>query len=152
MYTVVEATRKLEHFCAYQERCHRDVSDKLKKMRMIPEARDEIIAHLIKFDFLNEERFSRSYARGKFHQKKWGKQRIVRELKERQVSRFNIQAALEELEGEAYAATLHELALKRLGQIQEKHLLKRKRKLADYLLSRGWESDLVYEKVRELIG
>lgn len=151
-YTITEAMRKMERYCAYQERCHLEVSGKLRGMRMIPEAIDQIIVHLIKNDFLNEERFARTFARGKFHQKKWGRRRIVRELEQRQLSRYNIQAALSEIESEPYEDTLHELAIKRLGQLREKHPLIRKRKLADYLLYRGWEPGLVYEKVQELVG
>jgi regulatory protein len=150
-YTITEATRKIERYCAYQERCHQEVSGKLEAMHMIPEAIDRIMAHLIENNFLNEERFARNFARGKFHQKKWGKRRIVRELEQRQLSKYNIQAALKEIEAGAYEDTLHELALKRLGQIREKHPLKCKRKLADYLLYRGWEPGLVYKKVQELL-
>ena len=150
-YTLSEATRKMERFCAYRERCHWEVSDKLARMRMIPEAIDQIITHLITHDFLNEERFVKNFARGKFNQKKWGRQRIIRELKNRQISRYLIEVALKEVGDEDYEDTLHQLALKRLGQIKEKHPLKRKRKLADYLLYRGWEPEKVYEKVHELV-
>ena len=150
-YTVTEAMRKMERYCAYQERCHHEVSEKLKGMRMIPAAIDTIIAHLVENDFLNEERFSKAFARGKFHVKNWGRNRITRELKQRQVSRFNIAAALSEIAADEYAETLHMLANKRLGQLREPHLLKRKRKLTDYLLYRGWEPELVYEKVNELV-
>lgn len=141
----------MERYCAYQERCHREVTEKLKAMQMIPGAIDIIMAHLVENDFLNEERFSRAFARGKFHLKKWGRIRIVSELKQREISRYNISAALSEITDSEYYETLHVLALKRLGQIKERHPLKRKRKLADYLLYRGWETELVYEKVRELV-
>lgn len=149
--TVTEATRKIEHYCTYQERCHKEVLEKLRTMQMIPQAIDSIMAHLIENDFLNEERFSRAFARGKFQQKNWGKIRINRELKQRHISKYNISAALSEIKDNDYSAVLHALALKRLGQIQETHHLKRKRKLLDYLLYRGWESELVYEKVSELL-
>ena len=83
---VEEAKRATEKYCAYQERCHKEVEQKLYDLNMIPEARDLIIVHLIEHNFLNEERFSKSYARGKFRIKKWGKQRITRELKFRNIS------------------------------------------------------------------
>ena len=150
--TVAEATKKLEYYCAYQDRCHKEVIRKLKSHGMIPEAIDHIIAHLIEEDYLNEERFARSFARGKFRVKKWGKKRIVNELKFREISRFNIQAALKEISDAEYLATLDDLAKKRIGEIKEKHPQKRKKKLADYLLYRGWENHLVYEKVAELTG
>lgn len=151
-FTLKEATKKLEYYCAYQERCHKEVQQKLRDMQMISEARDQIIAHLIKENYLNEERFARSFARGKFSMKKWGKNRIVSELKYRGISRFNIKTALKEIDDQHYLNTLDKLAQKRVSQIKETALQKRRRKLADYLLYRGWESHLVYEKVRELVG
>ncbi|EIJ38643.1 MULTISPECIES: regulatory protein RecX [Galbibacter] len=150
-YTVEEAKRKLESYCAYQDRCHKEVVNKLRDMKMIPLAIDTIIAHLIAHNFLNEERFAKSFARGKFNIKKWGKNRIVRELKFREISRFNIQTALKEISEEDYYKTLHALAEKRANQITEKDRFKKKKKIADYLLYRGWESHLVYDKVNELI-
>ncbi|WP_291964271.1 regulatory protein RecX [Maribacter sp.] len=150
-YTVQEATKKIESYCAYQDRCHKEVVAKLKDMGMIPLAIDTIIAQLIEDRFLNEERFAKSFARGKFNIKKWGKNRIVRELKFRNISKYNITTALKEIEPEAYLTTLDDLAHKRLEQITETNIQKRRKKLADYLLYRGWESHLVYEKLQELI-
>ena len=149
--SVTEATKKMEHYCAYQERCHQEVVEKLKGMNMIPEAIDKIVGHLIQENYLNEERFAKSYARGKFNIKKWGRNRIVRELQLRQISTFNIKSALKEINDGDYLDTLEELAQKRLDQIRETNIQKRKKKLADYLLYRGWESHLVFEKVNELI-
>ena len=150
-YSVTEATRKLEGYCAYQERCHKEVIQKLKDMRMIPEAIDQIVTHLIEHNFLNEERFAQSFARGKFNIKKWGRNRIVNELKQRNISRFNIKTALKEIDDSSYLKTLDELSKKRLSQITETNPQKRRKKLADYLLYRGWESQLVYQKIKELI-
>ncbi|WP_116771294.1 regulatory protein RecX [Maribacter litoralis] len=150
-YTIQEATKKIESYCAYQDRCHKEVVSKLKDMGMIPLAIDTIIAQLIEDRFLNEERFAKSFARGKFKIKKWGKNRIVRELKFRDISKYNITTALKEIEPEVYLTTLDNLAKKRLDQITETNTQKRRKKLADYLLYRGWESHLVYEKLKELI-
>ncbi len=150
-YTLTEATKKLESFCAYQDRCHKDVETKLRDMGMIPEATNQIIGHLIQENYLNEERFAKSFARGKFRIKKWGKNRIVNELKQRQITKYNITIALKEIEQEDYIETLNILAKKRLSQIRETNIQQRKKKLADYLLYRGWESHLVYEKLKELI-
>lgn len=150
-YTIQEATRKIESYCAYQDRCHKEVVSKLKDMGMIPLAIDTIIAQLIDDRFLNEERFAKSFARGKFNIKKWGRNRIVRELKFRDISKYNITSALKEIDSEAYISTLDDLAKKRLQQITEPNIQKRRKKLADYLLYRGWESHLVYEKLQELI-
>lgn len=150
-YTLTEATKKLESYCAYQERCHKEVTSKLWEMRMIPEAIDQILTHLIQENYLNEERFSKAYARGKFNIKKWGRNRIVNELKFRGISKYNIKSALQEIGDDDYFTTLDKLAKKRVKEIKETNLQKRKKKLADYLLYRGWESHLVYEKIKELI-
>ncbi|AYN69458.1 RecX family transcriptional regulator [Euzebyella marina] len=150
-YTLQEATTKMEKYCAYQERCHKEVVEKLRSMRMIPQAIDKIVVHLIEGNYLNEERFAQSFARGKFNIKNWGRKRIVRELKIRNISTYNINTALSEIEDRAYYKTLDNLAQKRLSQITEKNPQKKRKKLADYLLYRGWESHLVYEKIKELI-
>jgi len=150
-YSVDEATKKLEGYCAYQDRCHKEVISKLREMDMIPEAIDIIVGHLIKENYLNEERFARSFARGKFNIKKWGKNRIENELKYRDISKFNIRLAMEEINPAEYLKSFNSLAKKRLAEIREKDLQKRRKKLADYLLYRGWESGMVYEKVYELV-
>ena len=150
-YSIQEATKKLEGYCAYQERCHKEVTQKLRDMNMIREARDEIITHLIQENFLNEERFAQSYARGKFNIKKWGRVRIVNELKFRGISKYNIKTALKEIKEGDYLDTLDALCIKRLDAITEANPQKRRKKLADYLLYRGWESHLVYGKLKELI-
>ncbi len=149
--TVAEATKKLERYCAYQERCHKDVEDKLRTMLLIPEAREKIILHLLEHNYLNEERFAQSFARGKFRIKKWGKQRIVRELKYRHISAYNIKTALKEINEEEYLKTFHELAEKKNSALKELDHTKRRKKLIDYLLYRGWETNLIYEKVGELV-
>ncbi len=150
-YSLVEATKKLESYCAYQDRCHKEVTTKLKQMRMIPIAIDQIVTQLIQENYLNEERFAKSFARGKFNIKKWGKKRIVTELKLRDISKYNINTALKEIDELHYLETLDTLAKKRLRQLSETNKLKKRKKLADYLLYRGWESHLVYEKIKELI-
>jgi regulatory protein len=150
-YTVDEAQKKLEHYCAYQERCHKEVTQKLYDMRMIPEARDKIIVHLLQHNFLNEERFAQAYTRGKFRIKKWGKQRIRIELKRRDISKTIITIALKEISDADYYNTFNALAEKKVETIRETNAQKKRKKLADYLFYRGWESHLVYDKLRELI-
>jgi len=150
-YSVTEATTRLEAYCAYQDRCHKEVIAKLREMGMIPEAIDHIMGDLIRSNYLSEERFAKSFARGKFNIKKWGKNRIINELKQREISKYNIDIALKEINNEDYHTIFDALAHKRLKEIKEKDLRKRRKKLTDYLLYRGWESGMVYEKVFELI-
>lgn len=150
-YTVEEATKRMERYCVYQERCHKEVNQKLYEMRMIPLAVDEIVNHLIQNNFLNETRFAQAFARGKFRTKKWGRNRIVSELKLREISKFNIQIALKEIPDSEYYKTFETLAEKRLQQlVSEKDIQRKRKKLADYLFYRGWESELVYRKVNEI--
>jgi len=120
-------------------------------MRMIPEAVDLVVVHLLEHDFLNETRFSKSYVRGKFRVKKWGRKRLEMELKKREISKFNIQEAFKEISDVEYLNTFYALAEKRAENIKEPNVYKKRKKLADYLLYRGWESHLVYDKVAELI-
>ena len=120
-------------------------------MHMIPEAIDVIIVHLIQHNFLNEERFAKTYVRGKLKVKKWGKRRLTLELKKKDISKININQALTEIDEAEYNEIFNDLAEKRYNSIQEKDKYKKKRKLADYLLYRGWESYLVDDKVNELI-
>ncbi len=150
-YSVDEALSSMRRFCDFQERCHKNVREKLYKMNMVQEAVDYIVSQLIQDNYLNEERFAKSFARGKFRIKYWGKHRIVRELKLRDISKYNIESALKEIDDNAYCETLDALAKKRVVQIKETNLFKKRKKLADYLLYRGWESHLVYEKVTELL-
>ena len=106
---------------------------------MIPAATDHIIGHLIAQGFLNEERFAKSFARGKFNLKKWGRTRIIRELRNRDISRYNINTALKEIDETAYIETFDILSEKKWASIEmESNPQKKKRKLADYLLYRGW--------------
>ena len=150
-YTVEEAKKKLEYYCAYQDRCHQDVRQKLQSMRMIPEVIDQIMGHLIEHNYLNEERFSKAYVRGKLRQKYWGKNRLTLELKKRDISKNNINAALAEINPQEYNEIFEMLVETRMNQLKEPNKLKRKKKLVDYLLYRGWEPFLVYDKVNELV-
>ena len=150
IYSLEEAKRRLENYCAYQERCHSELERKLYEMYLSQEEKEEIILHLLQHDFLNEERFSKSFARGKFNIKKWGKVRIIRELKFRKITNYNITQALKEINESEYLTTFDQLAKKKYTQITETNIQKKRKKLADYLLYRGWETDLVYSKVSEL--
>ena len=150
-YTVEEAKEKLENYCAYQERSHKQVEEQLYKMRMIPQAQEVIITHLIQHNFLNESRFAQAYSRGKFRIKKWGKKRITQGLKQHRVSAYNIKLGLAQIESEAYLQTFEELVKKRLNDlVSEPNTSKKKRKLFDYLAYRGWETELIYEALSRL--
>lgn len=151
-YTVEQATRSIERYCAYQERCHKEVEEKLRNMGMIQLAIDQIIPHLIHHKFLNETRYAESFARGKFRIKHWGRIRIVRELKMKGLNDRCIKAGLKEINDTDYWQAFDALAVKRLNQLtKESNIYKKRKKLIDYLLYRGWESNMVYDKAKELI-
>ncbi|MHB1147023.1 MAG: regulatory protein RecX [Lutibacter sp.] len=150
-YTVDEATKLMENFCAYQERCHKEIEQKLYDLHMIPEAREKIILHLLQHNFLNEERFSKSFARGKFSIKNWGRIKIVNELKFRNISPYNIKSALKEIDEDDYLKTLQKVAEKKSALIKEPNAFKKRSKLITYLSSKGYESELIYDVVNGLI-
>lgn len=150
-YTVAEATKLMENFCAYQERCHKEVAQKLYDLHMIPEAREKITLHLLQHNFLNEERFSKAFARGKFSIKNWGRIRIVNELKFRNISPYNIKTALKEIDEDDYLNTIQKVAEKKWALLKEPNAFKKRSKLLTYLSSKGYESELIYEVVNGLI-
>lgn len=152
VFSVEEIKRKMEQYCIYQDRCHKEVEKKLRDFTLIPAAKELILLHLLQHDFLNEERFSKSFARGKFRIKKWGKQRIIRELKFRGVSEYNIKSALKEIDEQDYIATLYELITKKNQGIFEESIYKRKKKIINHLLYKGFETNLVFEAVNEVVN
>ena len=148
--TVEEAKKKLEFYCSYQERCHAEVMQKLKELNMIKEAADLIIVHLIENNFLNETRFAASFARGKHRIKSWGKIRIINELKARHISKYNIDQALKEISEEEYATTFYKTATLSWNSIKETNIQKKRKKFCDYMLRKGFESNLIYTVLKEL--
>ena len=149
-YTVAQAQKKLEYYCAYQERCHMEVIAKLKTLGMIPSVIDKIISELIKANYLNETRFTQSFVRGKFRIKKWGKNRILQELKVRDISSFNIKLGMKEISDDNYQKTFYELFEKRRREVKQLTKTEQKKKIFTYMSYRGWENSKVYEALRDL--
>ena len=149
-FTVKEAQKKLEHYCTYQERCHQEVVNKLKQLGMIPLAIDTVISKLIRDNYLNETRFAQSFTRGKFRIKKWGKIRIKRELKARQVSDYNIKRGLKEIPENDYNNTFWFLFEKRKKAVDGNKPLTQKKKIISYMVYRGWETQKIYEALQDL--
>ncbi|UMB55547.1 RecX family transcriptional regulator [Lutibacter sp. A64] len=150
-YTVDEATKVLENYCAYQERCHKEVEQKLYDLNMISEAKDHIILHLLQHNYLNEERYAKSFVRGKFSIKKWGRIKIINQLKFKGISDYNIKSGLKEIDENLYLTTLQSIAEKKLPLIKETNSYKKSSKLASFLISKGFESELVFKTVKMLI-
>lgn len=141
--TKEQALQKLKHYCAYQERCHSEVREKLYSLGVWKRDHDVIIASLIEEDYLNEERFAIAYAGGKWRVKKWGRSRIRYELKQKQVSEYCIRKAMKQIEDGEYLEVLEKLAEEKYRSLKSDQYLVRKKKTMDYLLSRGFEPDLI---------
>ena len=149
-YTFEEIKHKLEYYCSYQDRCHKEVEQKLNSFTLITALKEKVIVHLIENNFINEERFAKSFARGKHNYKGWGKNRIVNELKFRNISSRNIQTALKEISEDTYQENFHCLAEKQWNSITERKGQKKNKKFVDFLLRKGYETSLIYEKLKEL--
>jgi regulatory protein len=149
-YSVEQALAKMQYYCAYQERCHHEIRQKLISMHMIPQAIDQITVVLINEGYLNEERFTRTFISGKFRIKKWGKNRIIRELKKRGISDFNIKLGLKEISENIYQSTFYDLFEKRKKELKELSKVDQKKKIFYYFSYRGWEHSKIYEALAEL--
>lgn len=148
--SVDDALAKLQHFCAYRDRCHQEVRKKLLDLGIYGEDLENIIIQLIEERFLDEERFARSFVRGKFRINKWGKIRIKQELKRREISDYCIRKGMEEIKSEAYEEQLQEIITNKAAQVREENSYKKKNKIAGYVIGRGYEPALVWEKIKEL--
>lgn len=148
---MAEGLERIKQYCAYQERCHSEVRTKLLELSYRGHELEEVISLLIAEGFLNEERFARSYCRGKFRLKRWGREKIIHQLKARQVSEYCIKKGLEEIEDAEYLEVLEQLFLKKLEALQaEKSIWRKKQKLLQYLRGKGFESTLIYLQLDKL--
>lgn len=147
VYDIKEARDKIQSYCVYRERCHFEVSRKLTSWGLIPEMIDLLMNELIKFNFLNEERYARSFTRGKFRINKWGRNKIRIELKKRQIFEKCIDLAMQEIDEKEYSDTIKEILQKRNIKEKESNLYKRKLKLSRYIMTRGFEYDSIIREI-----
>jgi regulatory protein len=145
------AYAKAEHYSAYQERSQQEVRDKLYEWGLPGILVENIIVRLIEGNFLNEERFAKAYAQGKFNQKGWGRNKIKQGLKFKKVPDILIKKALAAIDSDDYLAMLNKTLTKKAALLLEKDAYKRKYKLQQYALSRGFEVDLIADVLRELV-
>ena len=142
-YTFQEIKQKLINYCVYQDRCHSEVEQKMREFLLIEEAKEEILLYLLKENYLNEERFTRSYIRGKFYIKHWGKNKIKINLKQKDIPEKLITKCFDEIYDEDYHKTILKIYT---DYFSKQHGLKeyqKKSKTIKYLISRGFE----YEKI-----
>lgn len=147
--TPSEARQKIYRYCAYQERSHREVREKLYGYGLFRDEVDEILSHLITEGFLNEERFAKAFAGGKFRMQKWGRIKITHELEARGLTPNCIKAGLKEIDEQAYLATLRELLDRKSDQSSEDNTFVKRDKLARYAIQKGFEPELVWSMIKE---
>ena len=145
-----EALEKLRKYCAYQERSYKDVNDKMWDLKVPMDWRDDILLGLIQENFLNEERFARTYARGKFNIKRWGRIKITQGLKRHQVSPKCIQLGLSEIDEDEYLKVLADTVELKRSKLKEKNQWKRKSAIYNFTVGRGFEGNLVTEAIKAL--
>ncbi len=149
--TKEKALQKARHYCAYQERSHSEVKNKLYALGLRKVDVESAMSELIEQNYLNEERFAIQFAGGKFRMKHWGKSKIQYELRQKQVSDYCIRKALDEIDEAAYLKTLNKLAEEKWEtQKSEKNLFVKLRKTQDYLLQKGFEPALFRKILEEL--
>jgi regulatory protein len=148
--TKEEALQKLRQYCAYQERSHYEVQQKLYQLGIRKSEHDEIISTLIEEDYLNEERFAKAFAGGKFRMKDWGRKKIYYALKEKKVSEYSIKQAMKETNEVEYEKNLNELVAEKFDSLKEEQYLVRKKKTIDYLVQKGYEYELVSRAINQL--
>ncbi len=142
------ALAKAEHYCAYQERAQQEVRDKLYEWGLWTDGVENIIAQLITGNYLNEERFAKAYAQGKFRQKGWGRIKIKQGLKLKKVPDVLIKKALQTIDADDYLQTLQKVLAKKTSTIKETTTYKRHYKLQQYAMSRGYEADLINDVLK----
>ncbi|MDP2089815.1 MAG: regulatory protein RecX [Flavobacteriaceae bacterium] len=142
-HTLEEVQLLMEHYCAYQERCHQEVEQKLFDYGVYQNDRAQIIYHLITQNFLNEERFAKGFSRGKFNIKHWGRNKIKLALQQRNIAAFLVDVGLKEIDEDDYLTILSKEMDKKLNTITEKDPWKRKKKLFNYLMQKGYEYPLI---------
>ena len=144
--------KKIEFYCAYQERCKMEVTQKLKKLGILGGELDKYIYHLINNDFLNEKRFSEHYVRGKFNNNDWGRIKIIRELESLKISVVNINNGLSEINQEDYLKKIRVLSKKIMNENIDKPKEKIKEKIYSRLEYKGWERELIFEEINNLVN
>lgn len=149
--SIQEVKKKLHHYCAYQERCHKEVIKKLSELGVDADTTEVIIHHLITEGFLNEERFARLFASGKFRQQKWGRLKIVRELEQRDLSTACIKAGLTEIDPTEYKETLNTLLSRKANEVVASNTYTLRDRVSRYAISKGFEPELVWRELKVIV-
>ena len=149
VYTVKEATERIQSYCAMQDRCQWEVERKMKEWGISDEIIENILTDLILDKFVDEERFSESFCRGKFRIKRWGKVKIKNELKIKKISKNCINKGLLQIEKKEYMKVLKDLYIKKRDSLKDTNQFIRKGKIAKHLQQKGFESKLIWELINK---
>lgn len=149
-FTPQQGLIKAQKYCAYQERCQQEVRGKLYEWGIKKDDLENIISNLISDDFINEERFARAYARGKFRIKKWGRIKIKAALKGFDISSYCIKQAMKEINNEEYISTLKELIKKTYKGKMNTLSLPQQYALAKKIMSKGYEQDIIWDVLKTI--
>ncbi|MFN3839225.1 MAG: regulatory protein RecX [Cyclobacteriaceae bacterium] len=149
--TFENARKKMYRYCAYQERCHREVKNKLVELGLGATQADELLAHLITEGFVNEERFAKAFAGGKFRLKKWGRLKIVHELEARGLTSNCIRTGLKEIDDGEYRQTLARLIRKKIAETTAVNQYSLRDKVAKSVIARGYEPALVWKEIKDQV-
>lgn len=148
-YTTLQALAKIQDWCAYQERCQQEVRDKLYAYGLRTNEVENLLAQLVADNFVNEERFARAYAGGKFRIKKWGRLKIKAGLRLRKISDYCIRKGLSEISDADYRECLLKILETKSKLLTEKNKIRRKYKLLQYASAKGYEQELIMEILNE---
>ncbi len=148
-YTPLQAYAKIQDWCAYQERSQQEVRNKLYEYGLKTTDVENTISQLISDNFINEERFAKAYAGGKFRIKKWGRIKIKTGLRAKRVSEYCIKKGLDEIKHANYIETLKKLLERKSALLNEKNKIKKKYKLMQFAASKGYEQEYIMEILNE---
>jgi len=144
-----QAFQKIRHFCAYQERCHQEVKEKLYSFGLHKQETEDLVSQLIEENYLDEERFAYQFAGGKFRMKQWGRKKIEYELRKRQVSSYCIGKALAQITEADYRESLEKLAAEKYKTVEGEGSFLARGKTTDFLLQKGYELDNIRETLKK---
>lgn len=148
--TPAEAKGKIQRYCAYQERSHQEVKNKLFEYGLYSDDVDSLLTDLITDGFLNEERYAKAFAGGKFRMKKWGRIKIVNALEAQGLSTNCIKIGLKEIDSEDYISTLRQVLQKKGAEVEEENIFAKRDKISKYAIQKGYEPELVWNILKEL--
>ncbi|MGQ9619551.1 MAG: regulatory protein RecX [Bacteroidales bacterium] len=140
-----DALKELMKLCANREYCRQDIDCRLEKKGMEISDRVKILNLLVRDRFIDEERYSAAFVRDKFRYNRWGKVKIAAVLRTKGINENTIQQALGLIDKDEYKETLKRLVETHKKSVRAKNAYEMKGKLFRFAVSRGFESNLVYD-------